>query len=108
MRRRQQHGTQHGTDLLVGPGAEHQPQQRGAQRVNGRRPGARHGFQPPLRRVRRRVEQALLRAEVVVHERRVDVGRPRDSPDRRAGPSVLGELVARGAEDARRQHPTFI
>jgi predicted acyl esterase len=44
----------------------------------------------------------------VVDEHRVDIGRPGNSTDRRAGPTVTSELFARSREDARRQHTAIV
>ena len=66
------------------------------------------GVEPLLRRRGSRIEQALLGTEVVVDQRRVDVGGPGDSPDCRAGPAVFGEFLASGGQDARCQHATLV
>src|SRR5205814_3502049 len=48
-----------------------------------------------------RHEQPLLRAEVVVHEGRVNAGPPRDAPDRRPVVAELTEQLAGRRQDPR-------
>jgi hypothetical protein len=50
----------------------------------------------------------FLRSEVVVDQRGIDVGCARHRAQGRAGPALLGELVAGCGQNSRGEHPTFI
>ena len=96
------------TDVLVSPGVQHVADQLPTQVGLRRRPRLEDGVEPLLRRRGGGIEQALLGAEVVVDQRRVDVRGPGDGPDCRAGPAVFGEFVASRGQNARRQYATLV
>ena len=97
-----------GPFFRIGPRLEHQREKGTPEILLRRTPRCRYSLQPVSRRGGGRVEQPLLGSEIVVHQRRVDVGGSRDRAHRRSGPTGFGERLARGTQYAGRQHTTLI